>query len=78
MFKSKKVFICEKKFFFCVGDFAFIVVENKRKAFSIPVSISESNTVIPVIRMIPEVNFWTSYDDMNYGVIKFEYLERIR
>ena len=53
-------------------------MENKRKAFSIPVSISESNTVIPVIRMIPEVNFWTSYDVMNYGVIKFEYLERIR
>ena len=76
--KVKKFSFVHKKFFFWVGDFEFIVVENKRKAFSIPVSISESNTVIPVIRMISEVNFWTFYDVTNYGVIKFEYLEKIR
>ena len=69
----------QNSFFWLGESIEFIVVENKRKAFSIPVSISESNTVIPVIRLIPEVNFWTSDDDvMNYVVIKFEYLEKIR
>ena len=69
----------QNSFFWLGESIEFIVAENKRKAFSIPVSISESNAVIPVIRLIPEVNFWTSDDDvMNYVVIKFEYLEKIR
>ena len=43
--------------FFLVDDSAFIVVENTRKAFSIPVSISEQNTVIPVIRQSRKLIF---------------------